>query len=86
MAKQDLDPNYLDPDYEPVVNHSGNTPFTSVLASRLKRRTVMKGTVGAALTSLMGAAAIDGDPPRPRARRRAGGEVVLGAPRPAGGR
>jgi len=61
MAKHDLDPNYLDPDYEPVVNHSGNTTFTSVLASRLKRRTVMKGTVGAALTSLMGAAAIDGN-------------------------
>ncbi|MFL1464848.1 PhoX family protein [Marinobacter sp. HN1S83] len=54
MAKQDLDPNYLDPNYEPVVNHSGNTSFTSVLASRMERRTLMKGTVGAALTSLMG--------------------------------
>lgn len=54
MAKQDLDPNYLDPDYEPVVNHSGNPTFTSVLASRMERRTLMKGTVGAALTSLMG--------------------------------
>ncbi|MFL1454765.1 PhoX family protein [Marinobacter sp. GN3S48] len=54
MAKQDLDPNYLDPNYEPVVNHSGNTAFASVLASRMERRTLMKGTVGAALTSLMG--------------------------------
>lgn len=55
MAKHDLDPNYEDPNYEPVVNHSGNLPFASVLASSMKRRTVMKGSVGAALASVMGA-------------------------------
>ena len=54
MAKHDLDPNYLDPNYEPVVNHSGNSPFHQVLAARMQRRTVMKGTVGAALASVMG--------------------------------
>lgn len=54
MAKHDLDPNYLDPNYEPVVNHSQNTPFHQVLAARMQRRTVMKGTVGAALASVMG--------------------------------
>ena len=54
MAKHDIDPNYNDPNYEPVVNHSGNTPFESVLASRLKRRSVMKGGMGAALASVMG--------------------------------
>lgn len=54
MAKHDLDPNYLDPNYEPVVNRSGNHPFHEVLAARLQRRSVMKGTVGAALASLMG--------------------------------
>ncbi|KMQ75778.1 PhoX family protein [Marinobacter subterrani] len=54
MAKHDLDPNYLDPNYEPVVNHSGNTPFHQVLAARMQRRTVMKGSVGAALASVMG--------------------------------
>ncbi|MBD3641185.1 MAG: PhoX family phosphatase [Marinobacter sp.] len=54
MAKHDLDPNYLDPNYEPVVNHSKNTPFHQVLAARMQRRTVMKGTVGAALASVMG--------------------------------
>lgn len=54
MAKHDLDPNYLDPNYEPVVNHSGNNPFHEVLAARLQRRSVMKGTVGAALASIMG--------------------------------
>ncbi|HET8902692.1 MAG TPA: PhoX family phosphatase [Saccharospirillum sp.] len=54
MAKHDLDPNYLDPNYEPVVNHSDNTPFHQVLAARMQRRTVMKGSVGAALASIMG--------------------------------
>ncbi|AHI28376.1 PhoX family protein [Marinobacter similis] len=54
MAKHDLDPNYLDPNYEPVVNQTGNNPFHEVLAARLKRRAVMKGTVGAALASIMG--------------------------------
>ncbi|MDF0748778.1 PhoX family phosphatase [Marinobacter sp. 71-i] len=54
MAKHDLDPNYLDPNYEPVVNHSGNRPFQQVLSARMQRRTVMKGTVGAALASVMG--------------------------------
>jgi len=54
MAKHDLDPNYLDPNFEPVVNHSENTPFHQVLAARMQRRTVMKGTVGAALASVMG--------------------------------
>ncbi|WP_420389233.1 PhoX family protein [Marinobacter sp.] len=54
MAKHDLDPNYLDPNYEPVVNHSNNTPFHQVLAARMQRRTVMKGSVGAALASVMG--------------------------------
>lgn len=55
MAKHHLDPNYLDPDYEPVVNRSGNTAFAEVLAARLQRRTVMKGSLGAALAGLMGA-------------------------------
>ncbi|WP_152207764.1 PhoX family protein [Marinobacter changyiensis] len=54
MAKHDLDPNYLDPNYEPVVNHSGNTSFASVLTARMQRRTLMKGSVGAALVSVMG--------------------------------
>jgi len=54
MAKHDLDPNYLDPNFEPVVNHSSNTPFHQVLAARMQRRTVMKGSVGAALASVMG--------------------------------
>lgn len=54
MAKHDLDPNYLDPNYEPVVNQTGNNPFHEVLAARLQRRAVMKGTVGAALASIMG--------------------------------
>ncbi|HEY9119186.1 MAG TPA: alkaline phosphatase PhoX, partial [Marinobacter sp.] len=54
MAKHDLDPNYLDPNYEPVVNHSGNTSFASVLSARMQRRTLMKGSVGAALASVMG--------------------------------
>lgn len=54
MAKHNLDPNYLDPNYEPVVNQTGNNPFHEVLAARLKRRAVMKGTVGAALASIMG--------------------------------
>ncbi|EDM47042.1 PhoX family protein [Marinobacter algicola] len=54
MAKHDLDPNYLDPNYEPVVNHSSNTPFHQVLSARMQRRTVMKGSVGAALASVMG--------------------------------
>ncbi|WP_417516927.1 PhoX family protein [Marinobacter sp.] len=54
MAKHDFDSNYLDPNYEPVVNHSENTPFHEVLAARMQRRTVMKGGVGAALASIMG--------------------------------
>ncbi|MBC7191388.1 PhoX family phosphatase [Marinobacter sp.] len=54
MAKHHLDPNYLDPDYEPVVNHSGNTPFNEVLAARMQRRALLKGSVGAALASVMG--------------------------------
>lgn len=44
----------LDPEHEPVMNHSGNLPFGQVLASRMQRRTVMKGTVGAALAGFMG--------------------------------
>lgn len=54
MAKQDIDPNYLDPGYEPIVNHSDNTPFHQVLSARMQRRTVMKGSAGAALASLLG--------------------------------
>ena len=54
MAKHHLDSNYLDPNYEPVVNHSGNLPFREILAARMQRRTVMKGSVGAALASVMG--------------------------------
>ncbi|OZB16034.1 MAG: Tat pathway signal protein, partial [Marinobacter sp. 34-60-7] len=54
MAKHDLDPNYLDPNYEPVVNHSSNLPFQEVLMARMQRRSVMKGSVGAALASVMG--------------------------------
>ncbi|MGO1502110.1 MAG: PhoX family protein, partial [Marinobacter sp.] len=54
MAKHNLDPNYLDPDYEPVVNHSGNKAFQDVLAARMQRRTLMKGGIGAALASIMG--------------------------------
>ncbi|HET8849682.1 MAG TPA: PhoX family phosphatase [Marinobacter sp.] len=65
MAKHDLDPNYLDPNYEPVVNHSSNLPFQEVLMARMQRRSVMKGTVGAALASVMGlglsACGSDGD-------------------------
>ena len=54
MAKHHLDANYLDPDYEPVVNHSDNTPFHAVLSARMQRRSVMKGGIGAALASVMG--------------------------------
>ncbi|QBM16184.1 hypothetical protein MARI_02640 [Marinobacter sp. JH2] len=54
MAKHDLDSNYLDPNYEPVVNHSGNRPFGQVLTTRMQRRAVLKGSVGAALASLVG--------------------------------
>ncbi|NMT64534.1 PhoX family protein [Marinobacter orientalis] len=54
MAKHDLDPDYLDPNYEPVVNHSDNTSFAHVLQARMQRRTLMKGSVGAALASVMG--------------------------------
>jgi secreted PhoX family phosphatase len=54
MAKHDIDPNYLDPNYEPVVNHSDNLSFAAVLGARMNRRVLMKGSVGAALTSLMG--------------------------------
>lgn len=63
MAKHHLDPNYLDPDYEPVVNRSGNTPFNEVLAARMPRRALLKGSVGAALASVMGfgLAACDSD-------------------------
>ena len=58
MAKKDLDPNYQDPNHEPVVNEAGNTPFASVLSNRMQRRTLMKGSVGAALAGLMGGAAL----------------------------
>ncbi len=58
MARKDLNPHYQDPNYEPVVNESGNTPFASVLASRMQRRTVMKGSVGAALAGLMAGALV----------------------------
>lgn len=44
----------LDPEHEPVMNHSGNQPFHQVLSSRMQRRTVMKGTLGAALAGFMG--------------------------------
>ncbi len=55
MAKHDLDSNYLDPNYEPVVNHSGNQTFADVLGARMNRRLLMKGSVGAALAGMMGA-------------------------------
>ncbi|TGN40115.1 PhoX family protein [Marinobacter confluentis] len=58
MAKQDIDPNYLDPNYEPAVNHTENPTFASVLSARMNRRVVMKGSVGAALASLMGASLV----------------------------
>ena len=45
MAKHHLDPQYLDPNYEPVVNRSGTTPFGDILAARMQRRTIMKGSV-----------------------------------------
>src|SRR5690606_39368898 len=54
MSKYELESKDFDPDFEPVVNHSGNTPFAEVLASRMQRRTVMKGTMGAALAGIMG--------------------------------
>lgn len=60
MAKHNLDSNYLDPDYEPVVNHSGNRVFQDVLAARMQRRTLMKGGVGAALASIMGVGLANG--------------------------
>lgn len=44
----------LDPDFEPVSNTSDNPTFTSVLSARLQRRTLMKGSVGAALVGIMG--------------------------------
>lgn len=58
MAKKDLDPNYNDPNYEPVVNESGNLPFASVLANRMERRALMKGSVGAVLLGVMGGAGL----------------------------
>ncbi|MEX0606213.1 MAG: PhoX family phosphatase [Marinobacter sp.] len=44
----------LDPDLEPVANSSDNPTFASVLSARLHRRTLIKGSLGAALASLMG--------------------------------
>ncbi|MCK7545778.1 PhoX family phosphatase [Marinobacter bryozoorum] len=44
----------LDPEHEPVRNHTDNLPFHQVLAARMQRRTVMKGTMGAALAGFMG--------------------------------
>src|SRR5690554_7267240 len=54
MSEHELESKNFDPDFEPVVNHSGNTSFADVLASRMPRRTVMKGTMGAALAGIMG--------------------------------
>src|SRR5690554_3246499 len=54
MSEHELESKNFDPDFEPVVNHSGNTSFADVLASRMQRRTVMKGTMGAALAGIMG--------------------------------
>ncbi|SFR53029.1 hypothetical protein SAMN05216203_1180 [Marinobacter daqiaonensis] len=54
MENKELSMIKLDPEHEPVVNHSGNQPFHQVLAARMQRRTVMKGSVGAALASFMG--------------------------------
>ena len=81
MAKKDLNPSYNDPDYEPVVNHSGNTPFANVLAARMQRRTLMKGSVGAALIGLMGgglAACSDDDDDDNGSGPGTGGQVELG--------
>ena len=54
MSKYELESKDFDPDFEPVVNHSGNTPFAEGLTSCMQRRTVMKGTMGAALAGIMG--------------------------------
>src|SRR5690554_6379071 len=54
MSKYELESKDFDPDFEPVVNHSGNTPFAEVLASRMQRRTVSSGITGAALAGIMG--------------------------------
>ncbi|MCG8517933.1 MAG: PhoX family phosphatase [Pseudomonadales bacterium] len=80
MAKKDINPLYNDPDYEPVVNESGNTPFANVLAARMERRTLMKGSVGAALVGLMGGSLVgcsddDDDDNRPG---NPGSQVELG--------
>ncbi|WP_166268102.1 PhoX family protein [Marinobacter caseinilyticus] len=44
----------LDPDFEPVTNPSDNRTFQSVLSARMGRRSLMKGTMGAGLASIMG--------------------------------
>ncbi|MFL1483637.1 PhoX family protein [Marinobacter sp. LN3S78] len=77
-----------DHEHEPVVNHSGNRPFQSVLSARMERRTVMKGGVGAALASLMGVSALglvgcssdddDDDSAEQPGDGSSGGSVTLG--------
>lgn len=54
MDKTSLRPIDLDPNFEPVTNPSRNRPFENVLSARMARRTLMKGSVGAGLASLMG--------------------------------
>lgn len=43
---------------EPLSNHSGNTEFASILEKRLSRRTVVAGTMTAAIAGMMGTSAL----------------------------
>lgn len=64
MDIQQLRPIDIDPDFEPITNASSNRTFQSVLKARMARRTLLKGSVGAGLASLMGlslAGCSDGD-------------------------
>ncbi len=54
MEKTSVRPIDLDPNYEPVTNPTQNRSFQNVLAARMGRRSLMKGSVGAGLASLMG--------------------------------
>jgi secreted PhoX family phosphatase len=45
---------------EPISNHSANLHFQEVLNARLSRRSVLRGTLGAAVASLFGAASTQG--------------------------
>ena len=50
---------------EPICNRSGNPPFSSILATRLQRRQVLRGTPAAAVTSMFAGPELNGLKTRP---------------------